>query len=174
MCCIIASSSDENLVGAKAAKLSLLASVTGINIPPYFVLATDAFNCIMGRYSDKIRLLKGLTAESLEIPVISQEIQDDIICGGLPENLANTISSAYHEFSRRLGAHDALVSVRSSATAEDGTKASFAGQYSTCLNVQGSAELLGAIRRVWASTYSTQVISYRIKNYCPPETTRMQ
>ncbi len=157
-------SSDEALVGAKAAKLALLNTIGGINVPPFFVITTDAFNHVIGSSHSRIRRLDGLTADSQEIQAIAQEIQGDLLSRDISESLTDSVCSAYHEFSQLLGAHDTIVSVRSSATAEDGTMASFAGQYTTCLNVQGTVELLKAIQRVWASTYSAQAISYRIKH----------
>ena len=53
------------------------------------------------------------------------------------------------------------VAVRSSATTEDLPGASFAGQQATSLNVRGGDELLGAVRRCWASLWSARAIAYR-------------
>src|SRR5260370_40673478 len=60
---------------------------------------------------------------------------------------------------RRLGA--GLVAVRSSATAEDGAVASFAGQQETILGVSGESEVLHAISRCWASLDSERAVAYR-------------
>jgi len=60
---------------------------------------------------------------------------------------------------RRLGA--GLVAVRSSATAEDGAVASFAGQQETILGVSGESEVLEAISRCWASLDSERAVAYR-------------
>jgi pyruvate,water dikinase len=53
------------------------------------------------------------------------------------------------------------VSVRSSGVAEDGTAYSFAGQYTSVLNVEGDEALLKAFREVVASGFSARVMSYR-------------
>jgi len=53
------------------------------------------------------------------------------------------------------------VAVRSSATAEDLPDASFAGQQETFLNVTGIADLLTAIKRVYASLFTERAIAYR-------------
>ena len=58
---------------------------------------------------------------------------------------------------------DPAVAVRSSATAEDLPDSSFAGQQDTYLNVRGSADLLGAIRRCWASLWTARAIGYRAR-----------
>ena len=59
---------------------------------------------------------------------------------------------------------DEPVAVRSSATAEDLAYASFAGQQDTYLNVVGSAALLDAVRRCWASLWTDRAVSYRNAN----------
>ncbi len=53
------------------------------------------------------------------------------------------------------------VAVRSSALDEDGSDASFAGQYETVLGVIGEDELAGAIRRCLASLEHARAQSYR-------------
>ena len=52
------------------------------------------------------------------------------------------------------------VAVRSSALGEDGTDASFAGQYDTVLNVRGPEELRAAIQRCVASVSNERARSY--------------
>ncbi|KAH8434294.1 uncharacterized protein LDX57_011934 [Aspergillus melleus] len=56
---------------------------------------------------------------------------------------------------------DLSVAVRSSATAEDLSDASFAGQQESYLNVRGEAEVLDACRRCYASLFTDGAISYR-------------
>ncbi|CAM3726080.1 PEP/pyruvate-binding domain-containing protein [Nocardiopsis rhodophaea] len=56
------------------------------------------------------------------------------------------------------------VAVRSSATAEDLPDASFAGQQDTVLNVEGTEDLITAVRRCWDSLNSERAIAYREAN----------
>ncbi|ASU85049.1 pyruvate, water dikinase [Nocardiopsis gilva YIM 90087] len=65
------------------------------------------------------------------------------------------------------------VAVRSSATAEDLPDASFAGQQDTVLNVEGTAELIAAVRRCWDSLYSERAVAYREANGIPHESVHM-
>jgi rifampicin phosphotransferase len=76
---------------------------------------------------------------------------------GLSSALRQTIIEEY----RRLGG--GLVAVRSSATAEDGAAASFAGQQETILGVSGEAEVCGAVAKCWASLDSERAKAYRAK-----------
>lgn len=55
------------------------------------------------------------------------------------------------------------VAVRSSATAEDGHEASFAGQQETILGVEGEPALREAIERCWSSLHSERAKAYRTK-----------
>src|SRR5262245_18751944 len=71
--------------------------------------------------------------------------------------LVEQIGTAY----RQLGAGP--VAVRSSATAEDGSVASFAGQQETILCVTGEAAVCDAVARCWASLDSERAVAYRRK-----------
>ncbi len=55
------------------------------------------------------------------------------------------------------------VAVRSSATDEDGSAASFAGQQETILGVRTAEELLAAIEQCWHSLHSDRATAYRQK-----------
>ncbi len=69
--------------------------------------------------------------------------------------LVEQIGAAY----RKLGG--GLVAVRSSATAEDGAVASFAGQQDTILGVQGESEVCAAVERCWESLHGQRAVAYR-------------
>jgi pyruvate, water dikinase len=53
--------------------------------------------------------------------------------------------------------------VRSSASSEDSAEASFAGQQDTLLGVRGPAAVAQALCECWASLYSRESISYRLR-----------
>jgi pyruvate,water dikinase len=73
----------------------------------------------------------------------------------MPSQTAKEIEAAYEELGQ------GLVAVRSSATAEDLPEASFAGQQSTFLNIQGNDELINAVKKCWASLFEARAIYYR-------------
>src|SRR5690606_14685796 len=64
---------------------------------------------------------------------------------------------------RQLGDATA-VAVRSSAIAEDGDAASFAGQQETYLNVKGTDAVLEAIGACWASFFTPRALFYRARH----------
>jgi pyruvate,water dikinase len=65
------------------------------------------------------------------------------------------------------------VAVRSSATCEDAADASFAGLQDTYLWVRGAQQTLQRVRSCWASLYSVESISYRLKHRFPEERVAM-
>lgn len=85
----------------------------------------------------------------------------DEASAAVPAALSQLVRDAYTELGRKLAVIDPAVAVRSSAIDEDGALASFAGIYTTYLNVRGSDAVLAAIARCWASAKDPRVIEYR-------------
>jgi pyruvate,water dikinase len=75
----------------------------------------------------------------------------------LADDLA--LSGRIDEMVQRLG--EGPVAVRSSATAEDGTAASFAGQQETILGVVGTPAICAAVQRCWDSLKGERARAYR-------------
>ncbi|HLJ92184.1 MAG TPA: PEP/pyruvate-binding domain-containing protein [Gemmataceae bacterium] len=74
---------------------------------------------------------------------------------GADPSFCAQIAGAYH----RLGG--GAVAVRSSATREDATDASYAGQQETVLGAEGEPAVLEAVARCWASLHSERALAYR-------------
>jgi pyruvate,water dikinase len=86
----------------------------------------------------------------------------------VPAGLEQQIRTDYAELCRRCGRDgDLPVAVRSSAVAEDGDAASFAGQQETYLWVVGADRVVQRVRDCWASLYTPQAIAYR--HALPPD-----
>lgn len=150
----------ENIarVGGKAYNLARLSRV-GFAVPEGFCLTAGAYHRHLAAH--------GLTepiAETLAHPDLSNEdraahIRHLITGVDLPLDIHCTVLGAY----RKLTGDDptAAVAVRSSALAEDGTDASFAGQHDTFLNVRGESALIESIKRCWASLWTARSLAYR-------------
>jgi pyruvate,water dikinase len=128
---------DPAAVGGKAANLSRLAAA--YRVPPGFCLSAAA-------HARRIAGAAGAAA--------------------IPEDVAAAAAAAYAELGARRGAADPgaaapVVAVRSSALDEDSASASFAGIYTTLLNVRGEGAVLGAIASCWASAEDPRVAAYR-------------
>ncbi len=150
---------DVSLVGGKGANLGDLVQ-TGLPIPSGFIISTPAYRqviecCHLDTCIEE--LLSGLNYDSADqLKGIEQQIRSLFENIPINDHLRHLILERY----RSLGT-DVRVAVRSSATAEDLTGASFAGQQETMLNVVGEEALLDAVRRCWSSLYTSQAIFYR-------------
>jgi pyruvate,water dikinase len=76
---------------------------------------------------------------------------------GVPAELLAALDAAIE----RRGWQGLPLAVRSSAVGEDGSTASFAGIYRSCLNVLGREQLAAAIAAVWASLDTATAAAYR-------------
>ncbi len=124
---------DVSSVGGKVANLSRLAAEH--RVPPGFCLTTAAFR------------------------QWAQCEEGD--SGEIPPELLRQLDELYAEMALRCDADQPSVAVRSSAIDEDGRFASFAGQYETYLNLEGTQAIADAVVRCWQSTRSDQVMDYR-------------
>jgi len=149
---------DVPLVGGKGANLGEMTNAN-IPVPPGFIVTADAYFDFLkkSRLIDKIRhLLKPLdSGDSQQLQQTAAQIKQLILDAAMPPELAKEIEQAYIKMGR------GLVAVRSSATAEDLPEASFAGQQSTFLNVEGEKEVVAAVQGCWASLYEPRAIFYR-------------
>ncbi len=91
----------------------------------------------------------------------------------VPPALRAEVRAAYAELGRRCGRSAPAVAVRSSALDEDGSAASFAGQYETILNVIGADALEDAIVRCWRSLHDQRALDYRTQHGLSVEGARL-
>jgi pyruvate,water dikinase len=145
------------VAGGKGASLGRMTG-TGMPVPPGFVVTAGALGDSLARRGvlGEVRDLAGSFEEGAEGARIAGEIQEIVLASPPSDELAELISSAYQS----LGP-DVSVAVRSSACAEDGESASFAGQQETFLNVIGSEDVLDGVVRCWASFFTERALFYR-------------
>ena len=150
-------------VGGKGAHLGELARLDGIRVPPGFFVTTDAFRMAVAEVpslDDRLDRLSALDPGDRDaIGELSAEIRRTIEGTVVPGAVAAAISFALG----RLG-EDGAYAVRSSATAEDLPTASFAGQHDSYLNVVGAGAVLAHVSRCWASLFTEQAVTYRLRN----------
>ncbi|GAH16217.1 unnamed protein product, partial [marine sediment metagenome] len=149
---------DIPLVGGKGANLGEMTKAN-IPVPPGFIVTADAYYDFLERskIADKIReLLEPLDVnDNKQLQQVATKVKQIILNATMPPELAKEIQEAYIKMGK------GLVAVRSSATAEDLPTASFAGQQSTFLNVQGEEEVVAAVQGCWASLFRPRAIFYR-------------
>ncbi|PKM80008.1 MAG: hypothetical protein CVU89_15585 [Firmicutes bacterium HGW-Firmicutes-14] len=150
-----------DLGGGKGASLSEMVRA-GLPVPPGFVVCAGAFTRAMSAtgISDQIAVvLDKVDYENNDsLNKVSGEIKELIRSKPLPPSLVQEIESAYEKIS---GENPVPVAVRSSATCEDLSEASFAGQQETFLYVLGKEDVHKYIRECWASLYNARAIFYR-------------
>ena len=158
---------DVAEVGGKNASLGEMISQlrgAGLNVPKGFATTAHAFRSFLAhnRLDPEIQaLLSGLNVDDVEaLARVGGAIRQKVLDAAFPDALEKALVSAYQTLVG-MSPGETAVAVRSSATAEDLPDASFAGQQETFLNVRGAAEVLRAVKQVFASLYNDRAIAYR-------------
>lgn len=152
------SEQDRFCTGGKGAFLGEMV-VTGIPVPPGFVIIAGAFDEFFEQSGLRQRCDLALqNAGELSIAAVNSvalNLQDQIISAEIPAHLAKEIELQFQKLNAE------FVAVRSSATAEDNASNAWAGQLETYLNTDKKHLLLN-VKRCWASLFSPRAICYRL------------
>lgn len=154
--------SNIGLVGGKNASTGEVIqnlSKLGIKIPDGFATTTEAFNLFLAQnHLDKEinKLISKIKPSNIKmLTKTSEHIQQLIIATPFFPEFEDELSVAYSRLKNK------TVAVRSSATTEDLSNASFAGAQKTFLNVKGLKNVSHAVKLVYASLYTSRAIAYR-------------
>jgi pyruvate,water dikinase len=150
--------SDANRVGGKAAGLGELLAA-GFPVPAGICLTTAAFHLALTPHRGSIEQI--LHGRDLRNPAVTEQTASLIAQQLHHLQLPAVIMSEIHHWLPTLNAPSPWLAVRSSATAEDRSDASYAGQYTTCLGVQGDEAIAAAILTCWRSFYSANALAQR-------------
>ncbi len=147
-------------IGAKAAILATIKNELKLPVPHGFAVTAYAFE----RFMEENRLAQRIEAElsklfSESLDVISSRLNDLILNAKMPQEIADEMLREYETIEGKTH-KDVRLAMRSSAVGED-TEATFAGQYTTVLNVP-KENIIDAYKTVLASKYSARAISYRL------------
>jgi len=153
---------DVSLVGGKGANLGEMAKA-GFPVPRGFIVTSKAYFDFLEENKLKSKVfqeLKKINADDPQtINEASEKVKKLILSGQISSTLAKEIIFNYLKLGSLIT--QALVAIRSSATAEDLPTASFAGQQVTFLNIRGEANVLKKIQECWASLFEARAIFYR-------------
>lgn len=142
---------DLSRFGGKAAALAHLEDAD-LPIPPWLVVAPDAFECSATK--DCLRVLESRT-EAADISAALDGLElSRAVCRELEQAVA------------ALSPNGERLAVRSSAVDEDSAEHSFAGQLESFLCVPPE-EVAARVVDVWRSGFSERVVAYRIEAGLP-------
>jgi pyruvate,water dikinase len=141
-------------VGTKAATLERL-SREGVPVPDFYVVSSGAF----ARHLDDNRITWPESVEALADPGRLAALRDEIRGAPVPDAVVRPAREAYEALCATSG--HGHVAVRSSGGEEDSASASFAGQFTSILGVDGPAGVLDAVKECWASYVSEASLRYR-------------
>lgn len=145
--------------GGKGASLGELTGAK-IPVPPGFVvlsLGFDAFIKETDLEAEIEAVLKKVNHKDINsVEVASEAIKGLILAAKMPKGMALEITKNFKQLKAK------FVAVRSSATAEDGASAAWAGQLETYLNTT-EKDLLKNVQKCWASLFTPRAIFYRFE-----------
>ena len=140
-----------DLVGGKASSLNLLLR-HGIPVPDGFAISTNAFETFVAHNG-----LGGLLQDHLGVPVEKANygrLKRAFMDASFPEALKRSIRESF------IGLSTPYVAVRSSAVAEDGGTASWAGQLES-FTYTDEEHLFDNIKRCWFSAFDQRALFYK-------------
>ncbi len=153
------------LVGGKGANLGEMTKA-GFPVPNGFAVTVPAYDIFLKENDISSKIYDILAVTNVDDPAqlesASKKLQKLINTSKFPDAVFKDVNKSYKKLSGRFS--QALVAVRSSATAEDLPGMSFAGQQATFLNIKGESNLQVAIRECWASLFTPRAIYYRVQN----------
>ncbi|RYZ49081.1 MAG: phosphoenolpyruvate synthase, partial [Proteobacteria bacterium] len=147
--------------GGKGYNLYLMSSI-GVQVPDWTVLGRSVYETFIRDANIEVTIeaeLKKFVDGSLTADIVSKNIEEIIVKAPMPKSVKALADEAYALVSK-----GGLISVRSSATDEDGAGHSFAGQLSSYLYVGSADDALKYLRLCWASGFSDRCLFYRKEN----------
>lgn len=144
-----------NHVGGKGYNLGKMLN-NGLKVPDSFVITTDAYDAFVNKneLSSKIEsILRSDCSTKEKSDLIKEQFRQCVF----PEELGTALLQEAAKIT------SGRVAVRSSATVEDLPGLSFAGQYSSYLNVT-EKDLIEKVLLCWQSLWNERAIDYRSKH----------
>lgn len=150
---------DVNIAGGKGASLGEMTKAKMV-VPPGFVVLAGAFDRFLEETDLGVEVeavLKKVKPNEMEsVERASEKIRDLILDAKFPQDIATEITKEFAKLKAP------LVAVRSSATAEDSSVASWAGELESYLNVTNK-NLLESVKLCWSSLFTPRAIFYRFE-----------
>jgi len=149
---------DVEIHGGKAANLARLATL-GFHVPRSLSISSNAFSQMVDNNENLIGLIEkaDCSDDFEELLEISANLRDAIGKYKIPGNLESEISQSFNYLQKN---SEFGFAVRSSATIEDRSDISFAGQAESYLCIMNEEGILESIKKVWQSAFSERAVIY--------------
>ncbi len=151
------SNNDVAIAGGKGASLGEMTQAK-IPVPPGFIVLAGAFDRFLEETDLDVEIEAALHKVNQKdvnsVDRVSNEIREMILDIEFPKDLAKDVFQHFAKLKVP------LVAVRSSATAEDSSVASWAGELESYLNTTKKT-LLENVKKCWASLFTPRAIVYR-------------
>ena len=148
---------DVETHGGKAVNLVKLAKL-GFSVPRGLSVSSEAFDQMIQKNQELASFLRKVdkSDDFEEILEISKSIQERIGGYNIPKDTTSEISRNL----KQLEVTEIGFAVRSSATVEDRSDVSFAGQAESFLCVKEEEEVIESVKKVWQSAFSDRALIY--------------
>lgn len=151
---------DFQLVGGKGFNLSQMFQA-GIKVPNGYVVLSTTYDDYVNKNQLSNKIAEILNSEE-DLDLASKQIKGLFTSSLLDASVKDELLKEVKKLNTR------ALAVRSSSTVEDLPGMSFAGQYSTYLNVT-EADLIEKVILCWQSLWNVRAIDYRRKNQVTTE-----
>jgi pyruvate,water dikinase len=162
---------DVPRVGGKGANLGEM-TAAGLPVPPGFIISIEAYRQFYESNELGLRVAAELATLEPDDPASLEHsagvLEQLVLTATVPDTVRLEIERAYDALVE-LERPGRRVAVRSSATAEDTARFTFAGMFESYLNVLGKPALIDKVKACWASTFGARVLFYRIEQGLPAE-----
>jgi len=148
--------------GGKAQPLGGLIRA-GVNVPDGFVILRRSCRAYLREAKLEERLgaiLHEAADGGADLEALSKRAQAMILASEPAAEFLQELGNAWESLAR---GGPLSISVRSSASGEDGREHSFAGQYASVLGVNSKEALMRAFKEALASAFSPRAMAYRLK-----------
>lgn len=153
---------DVDIAGGKGASLGEMTQA-GIPVPPGFVVLADAFDYFLEKKDLIAEVDSELAQINFEDPnsveETSERLRGLIEKVEMPEEIIKEVNNSYQQLSK-VNKSCEFVAVRSSATAEDSSVASWAGELESYLYTTNE-RLINNIKKCWSSLFTPRALFYR-------------
>ncbi len=148
--------------GGKAASLAKVKKSGRFNVPDGFSILVNACRFFLEESGASVRILRKLQPVLFQGKGMDKGLEDEVRAEIMAAQIPGPLTDALYQFGSRFFNEGKALAVRSSALGEDGVRHSFAGQFTSVLNVTTLEGFEDAVREVIASNFSARSLAYRM------------